>query len=40
VVAYRVVNYLVPTLPALLSHSSLAPMLEGGAAEKAGAGRA
>lgn len=40
VVAYRVVNYLVPTLPALLSHSSLAPMLEGGTAEKTEAGRA
>lgn len=28
VVAYRVVNFLVPTLPSLLAHSSVAPMLE------------
>jgi len=37
VVAYRVVNFLVPTLPSLLAHSSVAPMLEehGGAARGA-----
>jgi uncharacterized membrane protein YbhN (UPF0104 family) len=28
VVAYRVVNFLVPTLPGLLAHSSVGPMLE------------
>ena len=39
VVAYRVVNFLVPTLPSLLAHSSVAPMLEeqGGAETKPGA---
>jgi uncharacterized membrane protein YbhN (UPF0104 family) len=40
VVAYRVVNYLVPTLPSLLAHSSLAPMLEAPARDEAEAGRA
>jgi uncharacterized membrane protein YbhN (UPF0104 family) len=34
VVAYRVVNFLVPTLPGLVAHSSVAPMLE-----ERGAGR-
>jgi len=39
VVAYRVVNFLVPTLPSLLAHSSVASMLEehGGAKTKPGA---
>jgi uncharacterized membrane protein YbhN (UPF0104 family) len=39
VVAYRVVNFLVPTLPSLLAHSSVAPMLEehGSAKTKPGA---
>jgi len=39
VVAYRVVNFLVPTLPSLLAHSSVAAMLEeqGGAKTKPGA---
>jgi hypothetical protein len=38
-VAYRVVNFLVPTLPSLLAHSSVASMLEeqGGAKTKPGA---
>jgi uncharacterized membrane protein YbhN (UPF0104 family) len=40
VVAYRLVNYLVATLPGLVAHSSLAPMLEGdGGAGEAKAGR-
>jgi uncharacterized membrane protein YbhN (UPF0104 family) len=29
VVAYRIVNFLVPMLPGLVAHSSLAPMIEG-----------
>jgi uncharacterized membrane protein YbhN (UPF0104 family) len=29
VVAYRIVNFLVPMLPGLVAHSSLAPLLEG-----------
>jgi uncharacterized membrane protein YbhN (UPF0104 family) len=29
VAAYRVVNFLVPTIPGLVAHSSLAPMLDG-----------
>jgi uncharacterized membrane protein YbhN (UPF0104 family) len=40
VVAYRLVNYLVPTLPGLAAHSSLAPMLEGGGGAGAGGGKA
>jgi uncharacterized membrane protein YbhN (UPF0104 family) len=32
VLAYRVVNFLVPTLPGLLAHSSLRPLIEGGEA--------
>jgi hypothetical protein len=36
-VAYRVVNFLVPTLPSLLAHSSLAPMLDEHAAATHGA---
>ncbi|HTZ88004.1 MAG TPA: lysylphosphatidylglycerol synthase transmembrane domain-containing protein [Solirubrobacteraceae bacterium] len=40
VVAYRIVNYLVPTLPSLLAHSSLAPMLEGHTTDEAKAGQA
>lgn len=40
VVAYRLVNYLVPTLPGLAAHSSLAPMLEGEGDHEAGGKRA
>ena len=40
VVAYRVVNYLVPTLPSLVAHSSVSAMLEDGPGTKAKPGRA
>ena len=40
VVAYRVVNFLVPTLPSLLAHSSLASMLEEHGRRQARPGRA
>jgi uncharacterized membrane protein YbhN (UPF0104 family) len=40
VVAYRVVNFLVPTLPSLLAHSSIEPMLEEHGGRKAKAGGA
>jgi hypothetical protein len=29
VIAYRLVNFIVPTLPGLLAHASLVPLLEG-----------
>lgn len=42
VVAYRIVNFLVPTLPSLVAHSSVTPMLEehGQGRSEAEAGRA
>ncbi|HEX3911254.1 MAG TPA: lysylphosphatidylglycerol synthase transmembrane domain-containing protein [Solirubrobacteraceae bacterium] len=40
VVAYRVVNYLVPTLPSLVAHSSVSSMLEDHGGTKAKPGRA
>ncbi len=34
VIAYRLVNFIVPTLPGLLAHSSLAPLLDGESASR------
>jgi hypothetical protein len=36
VVAYRIVNFLVPMLPGLVAHSSLAPLIEGEESVEAG----
>ncbi len=39
VIAYRLINFLAPTLPGLLAHSSLASLLEGQAGEDVAAER-